>query len=532
MARNINDFPEELVQLVLQAVRTESRCSGDASFTHCLTVCQRWHRIGEQLLWTDIALTNLQLKKFCASKCTAFEITRSLTVAIIPPKDGPGSVYNRECENLNWWEGTGMEELDRVNAEIKRDTNEIWQQLEHLPTKIRLMKQLESFSVYVLSYDCVIQTPCFYLRNREMGALVDALPATVRNLELDDHCYQRPNDWEEANDHICPSLCRIIPQLHNLRLRLQTICEAMLPGPEAGGGDLVTNKSPNGIKHTFVLQTIPLSQNVYTRHCTWPNEQVSGFSAVENILKNESVCDFLVPRVKSAIAAHSLENFDQISLISWKIPPDPQPRPQRQYKTMCERIIGTEDKVRRSPLYYVSSGGRYIEGLRYATDDGQTLDVIGETDRIVQYAEGQTWVETRDGYHLPEAYLKANTRFRHAEIKPLALHTREGLNAPLNETAELWKMEDVEGCQLLSGEVSSSFDEVDCLGRKPTQKELRREERRKAIERGEEVDEDASDDSYGSDEDENDFCGYEVADFSDGDDDGSDNEEAEPADYL
>ena len=93
MARNINDFPAELVRLVLGRVKSESRINRDGNFLNTLTTCRLWNQIGEELLYTDISLNKSELIKFCDASITALSWTKSLSITITPPMYESSSIY-------------------------------------------------------------------------------------------------------------------------------------------------------------------------------------------------------------------------------------------------------------------------------------------------------------------------------------------------------------------------------------------------------------------------------------------------------
>jgi hypothetical protein len=83
------------------------------------------------------------------------------------------------------------------------------------------MNSLESFGLaFIAKYD----THGFNLRLSNINALVDALPLSVRHLEINRKAAFGRNAVEAPTQCNCGHFRRLLPQLRNLRLRLLRIC--------------------------------------------------------------------------------------------------------------------------------------------------------------------------------------------------------------------------------------------------------------------------------------------------------------------
>lgn len=505
MSLNINNFPAEVVRLILAKVKSVSRDRRDTTFLDALITCRLWHHIGEELLWTDISLSNFNLIRFCASSSTAFSLTRSLSIKIFPPRHGPLSAY--------WDKGTWRrpEYDEQVYRVLSSERDVIWRHLRLLASKIREMPQLESFSIRVCSGLQRFKTASFYLRGSEVRPLLDALGPSVRSVELDDHCYMTVEKLVQSHhesQHMCLSLKRLMPQLQNLRLRISPVCEQMFPELALGELDPTKHRQDHDPGGTVFINTIGLQSNMNAIHCTLsPLDFLNGEPEV--VFKRNSLCDFLIPHVRSAIAQQVVANFAQFSLLDIQSPPERSRRIHHKiFDTVCERILGCHEKLRKTPLFSITTQLK-LGGVRYLANNGETVEIIGGKHDIIEYCEGKAWVETVDNIRLANDYRIQHPRFQDASVKKFRRWEKGKLDTEPC-TCRLWALEEEEGGVLVSGEILDDLNDVGCLVRKPTSKEIRREQRKKDIEQGLKVGDDPDLGTWGDTDSD---------DFNDGDED-------------
>jgi hypothetical protein len=216
VVRTVNDFPVELLELVLTEVKRSAQKDCDKSFTNALTTCSLWRDIGENLLWTDVAVTFCSLPKFCASGSAAVNMIRSFTLTMDLSSGG------EKGPSPNIYEGTVA--MRRLYLMISR------------------VSQLESLSIRVVPN---VGGGSFPVPASRIKALIDAAPASLRHFELDTDCFWR-TETDDAH-HICPSISGLLPQLQDLRLRVGWLCEESFQCVESkapvvkGQGSLVVN---------------------------------------------------------------------------------------------------------------------------------------------------------------------------------------------------------------------------------------------------------------------------------------------------
>ena len=214
--RIINDFPQELLRLVLDQVKQNSLIDGDGNFLNALTTCRLWYRIGEELLWTDVSLDDCQLEKFVRTSHTGVVWTRSLTIKLSP-------LYYVHRRPACYWVAEKSAMLATFRSLIA------WKALRVLPQIINTMGRLESFSFAVSAYYKVGAMDDFFLVRDDLQTILKSLPNSVGHLELDTFCYDREGGSDPEKGHLCHTLREMIPRLLNLRLRLASLCPKLIP---------------------------------------------------------------------------------------------------------------------------------------------------------------------------------------------------------------------------------------------------------------------------------------------------------------
>ncbi|KIW34760.1 uncharacterized protein PV07_01518 [Cladophialophora immunda] len=511
MKRTINDFPTELVRLVLTRIKLDSMADLDGSLFNTLTVCRLWHEIGEELLWTDICLNNSRLAKFCKSSCKASRATKSLSVQLFINEDMFALTTN-SIYSVSSFSSEGFKLMG---------------QLEQLSLKIREMRHLESFSMLFSKYSYLgrARVPLGGLRS-----ILDALPNSVRNLEIDDEANGfHAGLLDHPQDHLCISLQKIMPQLRNLRLKLAEVCGDVFPDSPCKGTKSEDSTSNPSRGSSFILQLAGNEPVLNTMHCRFHMHSRDYYFAPGSSTQPPAyVC--LVDAARSAIASHALDNFHRISIFDMKY----TPVHGKGFPCLRERALRPEDKLRLSPCFQVPTaiGPSYYRVFRTPGGDGKTTEVIGWMRYIIPYAENGVWVETEDYCRLPATYINENSRFEGTRVNSEELNTRRTFTEPLRGSVKLWDLEDQEGCILLDPLILDGQDDTRWPTRKPTLKEMQREERRKAIERGEEVEPGSDDDDEDEEDDVHaDYHAYEYDHPDEYDDDDGDDDEIEFEDY-
>jgi hypothetical protein len=97
--------------------------------------------------------------------------------------------------------------------------------LHHLlPPIITGLTKLTTFSFVAPDGD---SSPGFSLSRRLLVSLVEALPQTCTDLEIDTGAYDIPKSWTEPDLHMCDTIRLVLPRMRNVRLCLHAMCSMM-----------------------------------------------------------------------------------------------------------------------------------------------------------------------------------------------------------------------------------------------------------------------------------------------------------------
>jgi hypothetical protein len=181
-----------------------------SSLINSSRICKSWRTVGQRVLWTDIAIKNLE-SVVESSETDSHALFPTLTLTLALPPLMPDDFIGYECQ----------EELRSMKRLLTRI-------VDGLPKPFRKMVVLGS-----LSFRTVPHCPCGFFQpllnamipvilDAMIPEILDALPPTVKCLEVDTVCLSAT---KEEVGHICPSICRVMPQLSDLRLEVADLCE-------------------------------------------------------------------------------------------------------------------------------------------------------------------------------------------------------------------------------------------------------------------------------------------------------------------
>ncbi|KAJ9502837.1 hypothetical protein H2202_001959 [Exophiala xenobiotica] len=408
-SRNINDLPSEVLELVLTKVkgssqldeyrpfpnaltacRRSSQPNEDRSFLNALTVCSLWKAVGEKVLWTDVSVSDTNLDKFCQSTSTAMSMTRTFTLTMQIDAGG-WSVYDE-----GW-----------VNSQV---VQQMWQLLKKLPSTIGKMQALESFSFTVKPSDCVQELPSSArIRRSDLRAILDALPLTLRHLEISTNCSwdtvaaMGKSDHVSANnsDHVCPSIRRLLPNLRDLRLRVCELCEDFIPSTPSNIGPIDA-----GSKGALIINGADL-----TKHCRYAGAK---FHTTVEEVRSEQASGFrrLGSAIRTAFSNGLLDSFQHCTIISiCHVGIQAhlgKPLPGKEFTTVYESRLYPIPRQIKHPVYIIGRGW-YV--TRFRRSDGEAMELIQPGQDHI-YIERDTWKTVDDGIRVANSYMECRPRFR------------------------------------------------------------------------------------------------------------------------
>jgi hypothetical protein len=84
MAAPCDQLAPELLSRILRHVRLELNLNQTNDFINCLTVCSKWHEVGQKLLWTDMYLDDNRIAHFEQSN-SASHISTLCSQSLLTP---------------------------------------------------------------------------------------------------------------------------------------------------------------------------------------------------------------------------------------------------------------------------------------------------------------------------------------------------------------------------------------------------------------------------------------------------------------
>jgi hypothetical protein len=196
---------------IVDEIFSQLQLSSQAALRNCLAVNRFWYQRARPFVYRDIVLdTNLH--------------------SLLRLWD----VLNREDTSLL------VKSLTLRHHGTYLDNGELMSFTGRICRLLVKLNRLASFSFIVLE-----SSDRFYIPYDQLADLIDCLPETCVNLELDTGC-SRPT---AVDPHLCPRLRQILPRMKHVRLSLKHMCPAMFgkgsiesafedeAEAEAGGGE-------------------------------------------------------------------------------------------------------------------------------------------------------------------------------------------------------------------------------------------------------------------------------------------------------
>lgn len=419
MARSINDFPVELVRLVLRQVKLDGNASCNNTLVRTLVVCRLWSDIVLPILYADICLGQTQqLIRFHATPRSHRRLIRSFTLHIPYTHRltglGPVSDWFEDMENLESFSLSGNFKLAECRSEERKK----------------------------------------YVRH-----LVEKLPPSVCHLELD---FGITQDFRSCNGndtlHLCPLLKAKIQSLQTLRLRLSRLCKELFDSDTAKPCEDVSSQSGLGATgRTVVINTIG---------------EIAGWKWDDN-----SAAGLLTSQANLAIKCGTIQNIRRLSILSAEVRPKENPaghhRPEDDisFSAVNDRRLDGMPRLLKFPTRNCRHRSD-LAFMRYRDPDGEERDVVGFWKELRQLAEGSTWIETKDRHRIPRLYFESHARFDGVLIRDPTELTDDQIEA--DSKWFLIAKEKKHGRLLHTQE----FDSLDNVG--PMTRDLTPSERRKA----------------------------------------------------
>ncbi|KAI9704110.1 MAG: hypothetical protein M1836_006971 [Candelina mexicana] len=435
---------EEIVSLILEHIRNSS--SGGALLQSLLT-CQRWNRIGTPILYRDIFIRNNTLTTSVASLIAHSDQVHSLSVRLQPCE-----VEMYTPEGQQDYVKVPRDDPYQLRTEGSKATQSLWQALEAFATVISRMPKLSTFSL-LLEPPSGTRKHGFWIHLRCLDAILEALPKSVSNLEVDLGLLDEARDDGPA--HICPTLRRLLPQLAHLRLRLGTVCAALFDN----GEEALT---------ALQLETLVMNTSTSVQDCC--KCDVLGSYRYNrhraHVMDKSSKADYWPSTCLAAYQAGCFPNIKRFDVFafeqddSW--PDEDEDIEDEEEDSLDPAALRADhwnqhnilaQKTYRLPWRLVSQHACGIM-LRTAMHE----EVFGDDYAIEQKVEGPAWVEMVGCLRFPVSFARSEEAVSRGYVwRDLRLEDREAFSTRTNFGLEIWGYEEREGRWIMD------VEEVDYL---------------------------------------------------------------------
>lgn len=429
----IDRLPNEILSNILLHLKVTSSTS---FLAQCLRCCKTWREILQPLLYSHVLLTNHNLEAFGKT----FNITHgpfvcSLTIIIDPvqPPMDPATLYPNAF----------LEDEEHMKQYGSRQSKDFWSILHFSVDKIASMVTMMTFSLIVSTKPFAIG---FWIPRPLITEIVQILPRTCVNLEID----SRGNDYLRPGDaHLCDALRNILPRLRHLRLRLSTLCPAILGdgfNPSQSTRAL-SNYKPEAAPQleTLIVNCIPgtifgsqahicgtFQENPYASYST--NLPEARIAIVDALCLAKGASSFPAAECIRVLDALHHSNSDR-----------------SVYPSLNQRNI-LEDVTCALPFHNVM--GFRMDSFLIRTPEGQ--EFLSMPWAIEALAEGELWCEVLNGIRIPASLLGKKPLVYVQKPLPL-LDTMVWKMANPRKSCMLWLNEKVSGTRLLSAESSQGL---------------------------------------------------------------------------
>ena len=434
----IKSLSDEILVEILQHVQN---CSTAGALLSSLLTCRQWHRIGTPISHRDILIRNRDLTTSIGPLSAHSDEVHSLTVRLQPCQV---DMYTPEGQAS--YIKVPVEDLYQLRTQGSRATQALWKDMESFATLICTMCNLTTFSLILEPTPGEAAKHGFWIHLRCLLTLLEALPKSVSNLELDLGLLDAARDGGPR--HVCHALSRLLPQLRHLRLRLGTLCAALFDlGEEASTAPhletLVINTSMGGRK---------------TCGCVVLDDYTPDARRV-HIMDNSGQVDYWPSVCLSALESGIFPNIKRFEVFAFE-PNDSWPSMENdggEGEGHEDDEDDEDDSIDSDALradhwnqHDILTQKTYNLPLRRVAQDKRSLmlrtrlheEVFGDVYTTEQKAEGPAWVGTVGGLRFPAPFAASKEAVSRGYVwGDLGLEDREGFCRRSRFGLEIWAKE-------------------------------------------------------------------------------------------
>ncbi|EXJ55640.1 hypothetical protein A1O7_08569 [Cladophialophora yegresii CBS 114405] len=265
-----------------------------------------------------------------------------------------------------------------------------------------------------------------------------------------------------------PPLWKTISKLIDVRLRIPELCSHLFLQPPVVeiGGSSPNSRNDEDAEKRNPGKTIVI--NIINAGLDDAGAQGVSQHFNDGVSTQALPREALIRRAASAIGAGFLTGVDRLSIFSVHNRPRNCEGPT-VFSAINEQVLVPQAKVVKSP--YRSFLGGNTAFLRYRDTEKEQREAWGDSQSIIDLAEGQAWVETVEGYRASRGYFTRhlNTRFGGCTLKRLNILMDRHTGTRI--TGALIRKEQMEGRRLLRATETAGICAFGCVTRELTSDE-------------------------------------------------------------
>lgn len=332
-----------------------------------------------RVLWTDIVIDTqnpsslIQHLSTLSPTSAVFDIIKTVTISGFAPEfeyggeRTPARVQEEKSEDKVLCYNQGCRAARILNSS-----------LVELASVLPRMTQIEAFSFF-LKNSCRDKS----ISRRAMQTVIENLPPSVKNLEIDTRCCDRvlPKDEES---HLCDAIAHRMQTLRQLRVRLSTVCPALIGQVDKLESGVICLQWPNRRSHTIPCDLAPAKVHLFGDHrpLMAHNLQSNIINTISSKLTSSATTKrflLITFRQNAQIGQADIRDFVAKSTISCPV---------------AEIGLTSDDKV---PIQ-----------IRYPSIDGATKDAAGYISDVEELLETTCgWHFTSQGSRLPDSFRRS-----------------------------------------------------------------------------------------------------------------------------
>lgn len=384
-----------------------------SSKTEALHIVQNWpDMVANQ---QHIVLSNQDLELFARN----FDVSQAPAILSVSISiECPAKPDSAEGEALAMTEGSSI-------------TQQLWKGLEQVIENVGYMSQLTTCSLRVSRKSTV--DPGFWVPRPLLARLVDALPQSCVNLEIDT---SGMDFYAPGSAHLCDNIRAFLPRARNLRIRLSTLCHAMLKAAPT---------PPEPMEYPLNLETLVI--NCIPRTIYGSQSLACGsFSETRSTyFRNDGTeaSTFLAATLASMNSRAELPSAKCLRIVD--APAHDEDR--SVYATLNRRDV-IDDLSWSMPFRDIGPFGARDGFLMRTVDRGEVISFPWALEVL---AEGQPWIEKPGGHRAPRNWdedLSLTLPSGAANVIPLS-SSEEWKAAHPKKSCSLWRNERLTGMRLL-----------------------------------------------------------------------------------